>query len=396
MPYYKPPPGLPVLSAASFSRQALVQFARDTRLRNIFRNLTKNYRLTLSVIQGQESDSQKPLTLLLAGSGHNKAYLLNLIFDDHCSEVLTRTLWLWQVPYFISQFSADMLIAIDPKDGAARYLSGRTTFNVPIWIRGEIDIKTANGLLKTGENIKSDLRRIRNNKLGYRITRDPALFRDFYYGMHLPYIENTFGGAAFTVSYKEMKKKIDTSELMLITMGDEVIAGGIILYEKGGARAWFIGVKDGNHDYVKRGALSALYYFGIPHLEKKGFLSEHVGSSRAFLKDGVLQYKKKWGMRIIGARRGNFVIDVLKYSAASRSFLANNPFVQRNDDVFTGVYFLDEDNPDAELKSRDIYKSFYFPGMKQLDICRIKKSGDGAGTADTTANMLDCHSSTSP
>jgi len=277
---------------------------------------------------------------------------------------------------FISHQQADLLIAIKPGDAIARYLHGRDVFEIPIWVRGEVDFESAAECQKKSRNIKTDLRRIRKNDLGYTVTRDPRLFDMFYHDMHVPHIKRVLKESAFLLQYEEIKKNMNQAELLLITKDDKYIAGGIILYEKDGARAWTLGVKDGDPEYVKMGALSALFYYRIEYLRDKGFNRVHVGSSRGFLKNGALQYKKKWGMRLICERRGNFVIEVLKPSKAARVFLENNPFIQLRNNELYGMYFLEADKQYSEDQLREIYKSSYIPGMKRLNLCHTSGARD--------------------
>ena len=86
--------------------------------------------------------------------------------------------------------------------------------------------------------------------------------------------------------------------MILIKFKDQEIAGSLIAYKGHNARLWCFGIKDANPDYVKMGAFGALYYFSFQYLKNKGFKQVGVGGSRPFLNDGVLNYKKKWGLRI--------------------------------------------------------------------------------------------------
>ncbi len=343
-----------------------------SRLAQHFRSFIRKYRSTLSVVEGEVKSSQKELTLMLSGTGPDKSYITNLIFGDSYTEKYTRTLWQWELKRFVSQENPDLLIAINPKGAIAHHLRDHNTFNIPIWVRGELDFSVTSASQKK-ISIKADLSKIKKNHLSYIVTKDPKLFDFFYYEMHVPHTSQAHGKAAHTVTYEEMQENLDSSDLFLVKKDDEYIAGGIILYKTGRARAWANGVKDGNPDYVKMGALSALYYFNFLHLEKNGFKNIHIGSSKAFLNDGVLQYKKKWGMRLTGTRGGHFVVSVLKFSEGAKSFLTNNPFIQSCDNELTGTYFFDSDKAPTEEQLRKIYKRNHLPGMNYLRLHPLTK-----------------------
>jgi hypothetical protein len=99
-------------------------------------------------------------------------------------------------------------------------------------------------------------------------------------------------------------------------------------------------VKDGDPAHVKAGVLAALYYFSMSHLINKGYQRLHLGATRPFLRDGVLQYKKKWGTRIVGSSRRWFVLNPLRNIIGVKAFLANNPFVFESDSGLNGALFV--------------------------------------------------------
>jgi hypothetical protein len=349
-------------------RKRILDLIQDTHLAKRARNLLRKHRITVSVIEGMVRGTQDRMRVLLLGAGIDRSYLLHLVFGDDYSEIKRDRLWRWKMRGYISHHQADLLIAIRPGDTIAGYLHGRNVFEIPLWVCGEIDFETAEDYQNKSRNVKTDLRRIRKNNLEYTVTKDPRLFDLFYHDMHVPHMKRVHKEGAFLLEYEEMKNKMSQAELLLIKKDDTYIAGNIILYENEGARAWTLGVKDGDPEYVKKGALSAVFYFRIEYLRDKGLDQVHIGSSRGFLKDGSLQYKKKWGMHLTSERRNKFLIKVLKPSKAVNAFLVNNPFIQRCNNELYGVYFLEADKQYTEDELREIYKSSYIPGMKKLNL----------------------------
>lgn len=219
--------------------------------------------------------------------------------------------------------------------------------------------------------MKSDLRRIRKNQLECEVTNAPALFDEFYRTMYVPHISKTFGAAAALTNPEKFRKQAERdSDLLFVTYDGERIAGNAIVYEKDRARGWAIGVKDGDERYKKLGALAALYYFEICHLEKKGYQRVHYGGSRPFLRDGAIQYKKKWGMHFTGRVREGFLLKILRDSPGSRAFLRNNPFVHAAGPEldYQGAAFADRSDSDPDAFIKDIHKNCFFPGMKGMVI----------------------------
>ena len=67
-----------------------------------------------------------------------------------------------------------------------------------------------------------------------------------------------------------MKKSFESGELLQIKEGQEIVAGVIIDYKVMDEmpRITILGVLRGDFNYVKRGAIIALYYYTIQYLKE--------------------------------------------------------------------------------------------------------------------------------
>jgi hypothetical protein len=164
--------------------------------------------------------------------------------------------------------------------------------------------------------------------------------------------------------------------LLLVKKQQEYIAGMLMGYSKKGVYLHPLGVKDGNFDYVKEGAIGALFYFPLIYSKEKGYKKVNYGLSRAFLKDGVFQFKKKRGMQVVGTSNKGFALKTLSISAAVKGFLLNNPFLYMDDMGFNGAVFIDNEQPLSAEEFKRIYKEYYLPGMSKLFIYRFGKVDD--------------------
>ena len=166
-------------------------------------------------------------------------------------------------------------------------------FRMPCWVGGVKNLHAAAEITRRSAQIKSDIRRIRKNRLKYRVTSKPDDFDQFYHSMYLPHIQRVFNDHAYIMPYKEMQEAIPHCELFLITQDGEDIAGQILVYNESElVRAWSLGVKDGDDQWVRKGALTALENLQTDYLLEKDYSKLHQGASRPFLKDGVLCFKK--------------------------------------------------------------------------------------------------------
>jgi hypothetical protein len=172
-----------------------------------------------------------------------------------------------------------------------------------------------------------------------------------------------------------MRSKFENCDLLLITKQEKEIAGILIVYEKSGPRLWSLGIQDSNMEYIKDGAVGALFYFSINYLHEKGFTKVKFGESRAFLRDGVLQYKKKWSQKIVGTSENGYALKILSHSEAVKGFLQQNPFIFESNGTLYGAVFMDEENPILYKEFEDIDKKHFSQGLAKLFVYNLEHSG---------------------
>ena len=121
-------------------------------------------------------------------------------------------------------------------------------------------------------------------------------------------------------------------------------------------------------DYLKVGAIAAIYHFGLQYAQKKGFTKVDLGWSRAFLTDGALRYKRKMGTVITGAYDKAMALKLVSSNTASRSFLRNNPFIVENEYGLCGAVFVQSEAPPDEVATKQMDKDYGYPGLVKLSI----------------------------
>ncbi|KAF0192508.1 MAG: hypothetical protein FD165_671 [Gammaproteobacteria bacterium] len=330
------------------------------------REFARDYRFGLWSLTGNERDSGASLSIVYAGCEKNKNYIANMAFAENFTEIYLGKKWLWDVRKIRRARHDRGDVLIMEINRRLQAWSGACGYYVPVWIDGETSFDDISRLMKVSERLKSDLRRIRKSGLTYEVTRRKDLFLDFYHRMYLPYTLQAHGDEAVPHSLDTVMSASERSDLLLVKRDGDVIAGEIIVYERDGARFWCSGVVNGNYDHVKAGALAALYYYRYLYLSERGYDKVHLGATRAFLKDGVLQYKKKWGMGVLGDRSSGFYIRLLHATAGARSFLVNNPFLYDSGGELLAAVFTDAADAPGEEWVRKQYQHFYLPGITRL------------------------------
>jgi hypothetical protein len=231
----------------------------------------------------------------------------------------------------------------------------------------------------SNRSTKWELRKIKKNDLDFKITSKESQFYEFYHNMYLPYMIERHGNRNKCLSYSRLMEYWESGncELMLIKNEKKYIAGQVIVYDNGRARLSLFGIKDGKECYLKSGAGAAGYHFSARYLEYQGHRKIHVGGSRAFLRDGVLQYKKKLGLRLVGRSREGFLIKVLSLSSGVKEFFLRNPFIFVDRGRTHGAIFVERLEDCSSAKSLEEFcKSFYTQGMSNLIIYPLNLGKD--------------------
>lgn len=334
-------------------------------------------RLNLWHISGIEISSNKELVILYAGNKVDKEFMANLAFKDLYKEKHLGKIWLWKalkIPE-IKDTSYSLLITELPR-ALRKTFNNEQYFYIPCWVGGEIDISQDFSMFLKNDSVKSDARRIRKNRFTYEVTNERTQFHKFYYDMYLPYITKVYSSRAFITPYNDMMKKCANCDLLIVKKENMPVGGILLVYLKNKARLWSIGIKDGNDSYLKDGVSGALDYFAILHLKEKGYKRIHFGESRPFLKDGVMQYKKKWGQEIVEMSNSGFLLRPLMFSEGLKSFLANNPFIYANKKRLSGAVFFNSEGNLSNDEAAELSKKYFYKGVSTMNIYRFMKNGD--------------------
>jgi hypothetical protein len=344
---------------------------------NTLRSILRQAYPTAWLLEGKECMSQKELCIIFAGTQRQKNYFSYLAYGDFSSERALGRKWVWNILRPDAKKTAAAIVVIETALTWPWFFSQRPGFCIPTWINGRVDLKYGlEQALKTG-NVKEDLRRIRKNKLQYEVRRDRKSFSDFYHGMYVPYMKRTHGNRALLHSYENLIEKIEQSELLLIRMGAEIVSGQVLVYQNGLVRTRELGIKDGDFRFVKAGAAAALYYFGLTYLKDRGFRTVELGGSRAFLNDGVLQFKKKWGVQLIRSQPRVFFLRPAQVTDGVKGFLSNNPFIYLGRKGLCGAIFPIEQDRAADGIFSRYQKKYSFEGLKKLNFFRLKDGPRG-------------------
>ncbi len=327
-------------------------------------------RYEIWILRGEEISSKLQMGIIYAftgGSRENMNFLINLAFGNSCKEHYVGKSWLWKIKRTMKKKGRDCSLTVLEAPKSLRRLLGMNSLYIPGWLFGQVDIADESSLFKK-KSLKSDLSKIRKNDLRFEVRNEMDQFDNFYHNMYLPYITKSHDKRAIIHDYDFLLKEFKKCDLVLIKKEQIYIAGCLIYYEEKEPRFLSLGVKDADTAYVDDGAIGALYYFSVKYLKERGHKKINFGLSRPFLGDGVLRYKKKWGLQIVRADKIGFMIEPLDQTKAIKGFLFNNPFVFVEKNEFHGAVFVKNEQSLTGEYFKRIYKDYYVPGMSYLNI----------------------------
>lgn len=345
------------------------------------------------IAESQGRDDGLSISVLCVAGTWDRSSLLRQVLGEPYREHCVGRAWLWRLSKVKAEKGKHCCgVVVRVRPGFRRFLGSRKWLNVPAWVVGEVDLPLARRILASG-TVKDDLRKIRMHALTSEVTQDPRLFDDFYHHMYVPHAKAVFGDGARIWPQDVFRKHFENGELLLVKKEGRHIAGGLISYCQAEPFLVVLGVRDGDNEFVRMGAIGAWYHFTFRHLADKGFTKATLGKSRAFLHDGVLRYKKKLGMRLVGPSDGYFYLRVDRDTKASRAFLKANPLIVESDGKLYGAVFTEPcaDHFVDEALVR-LCKEYLHDGLSEVQIVSFDSVSSCGTVPPEWANKVTVHS----
>ncbi len=349
------------------------------------RKSLRRWRLQKWEVSGKERYSGLPLSLAYFGHDFGFRTVLQKMFTRGYNTRRTGRAWLGTPGFPLTPTNLDsdiVAIELDPVRWQAHDTG--SGFLLPLWSQTNIMVANAYDQMKRSGSLKEDLRRIRKNKIVCETSRESADLRMYYEKMYFPYITGRHGDLSLPDSWEKIVETEKRGELILAGDSAGNSIGGIVLErttEKLSARS--LGLISKEKDILRTGVMSALYLACFERAKSYGYDSVGFGLTGPFLNDGLLRFKKKWGLQLVNRCQQGIWLQFNKATSAVESFLINNPFICRHGGKLHGVTFIaDSESTDSE-RLRTLHSLYYLTGMESLHICAIKP-GSGLLTIPET------------
>lgn len=346
-------------------------------------SLVASHKLTKApvwIIEGRERHSGDELRVLFAGSEINKNYIASLCFRDGWSASNRGVSRIWSIGGIHQRRNLHCAIVIVQTPARLRrFIRPEPHFMIPEWVYGVVDLsQPVEVLARQDSSMSESMRKLKKQHFEHEITGLRENFDMFYHTMYRKYIMNRYVGQLVPLNLTD--RDVDNCRLILIKQDGNYLGGMIVLIPPNGdiPKLHTLGITDGNHEYIRRGVVHAAYFHSLKYLREQGYNRASIGLSRAFIDDGVFQYKRHWSaeMRRPGKDRMMYALHIRTVSAAAESFLVNNPFIYLDNDTLKTAVFVHHDSPhDIDRTVHGIQKRYHMHGMPEMKLFTICPDG---------------------
>lgn len=269
-------------------------------------SLASPSRIRIERFQGLLRGTSNSISVVYAGNGSNAEYLTDLISQ----RVDSRSPLGECSPLSFERFFRRLAVAADlvviERSPLWDALSARTgTLRTPAWVRQELRLEqkpdaTASSRWTFGRHLDREVQRhIRRHDYRVVMSSDPndrlVFFRDFY----LPYIRSRHGLDAVTVNQDLFNATAASAVLAKLYAGDVWTAGMLLHYRNDELKfGWF----GSSQNPPLTGASEVLDWCCIDAAAVRGIQRINFGGARPRLADGVLKYKRKFGVESLAPR----------------------------------------------------------------------------------------------
>jgi len=267
------------------------------------------------------------------------------------------------------------VVFVEGNQRFSQFLFSNEFFVLPL-INFTLDISDSWDVIcsRMHRNKRNLFRKIKNRGFTYEITTDFEKFKLFYHEMYVTYILKRHGKSAHVVDFSECERMFRNGELLLVKLDGEIISGVIYVPQGDTLYCPIAGIRDVEKNLTIGG--HAQLYFVILWAKQHGYTTIDYGSCKPFLEDGVVQHKKRLGMKLKSLNWRDSKIFGLKFcnfNEQTVDFLSDNPFIFTDAKNQNGLVLL-------HSYDEDLHNKYYVPGLSGLFVLGPKHNIQNAQT----------------
>ncbi len=315
-------------------------------------------------------DTDQTVRCLFIDNKSLSKYMMQRIYSGTPTMVKRWTIYVPSIKRIVrsSSHRIDMCVAVLPlwwEEGLGKLCD----FKAQEWVHQLLPLSSSADVAfeRVITKLREAGRRIRKEGFDYRISNDLHDFDTFYYDMYVPTAQKRFGDLAIIEPYEELKSIFLEGLLLLVMEKGSPIAGELRFFQDKALVGYRLGVLHGDQDYIKRGAESAIYYFGIRFaLEHTCDLVDMLGS-RPFLEDGVYRHKREWGATVSRYESKTCVFFfILDRGDKTARLFEKNPMIIETQKGLMGLLGKVDAAELSPEKKQELIKKYYALGLRGL------------------------------
>lgn len=350
----------------------------------------KNLLIPVAILRGETRANSRLGTLLFAGNEHRIEYISDRFFETKPDRENLCQVSLWNLAPTLKRLrgSADLTVVHIDRFSASIFFDA-DYLAVPEWVGSMLNVQENPGkIARRNRSLKDGLRIVRRNKLSLEISRAEADFEQFYHTMYVPFMRSRHGERAVVRDFYRMRQAFRQGGLVWVLRDNERISGQLFRRRREVLQVMAMGTAKGELTPVKDGAGTALDLFSINHAKELGCKFIDFGGSRPCLSDGLLRYKRKWGVSLIEQHDVwyDFLIHWNKFDGMLTSFFANTPLIFRKKNGFAAICVINQDEPVDRSQALKVHSSMWIPGLQKLYL--ISASGWQPGISSPPQTKL--------
>lgn len=228
----------------------------------------------------------------------------------------------------------------------------------------------------------NDLRLIRRNQYRYVTTTDRAAIEHFYDEIYVPFVSEKHDSDTILAPRRHVIARAMQGALLQVLQGDRIVAAGVVYREDDVLYFLWMGVPPECRDQPPEGAISALYYFGIRHAYEFGCTAVDLTGTRAFLNDGALRFKRKWGALVEDTfSPSSILLRPAEGNRAAVVFCARTPMIVRGPEGLEAMLTFREGTVDSD-NLPSIGKQVGCAGVSRINVIEITGADEGVTERD--------------
>jgi hypothetical protein len=312
-----------------------------------------------------------PLTIDYIGL-HHKPDFTNALFTGPPTLIGLNRIPLWQIGDWVRSSPADMVVVVSSKH-LVRTLPRYNTVVLPFLITMTLDVRGSwvevRARLRKSVR-KNELRLMRKYNYQPEITTRDEHFDLFYHHMYVPTVELRKGELASPMSKREAYQYFKYASLLQLVKRDgQYVAGGLSYIQGGLVKFRLMGILNADPNLFHEGALAACYHAIVKWANQNGYQGVVYGECVPRLRNGVFQYKRKWGGAVSYSDKAHKLIwlKIQRDTPAVRQFLLDNPLIVCDEQrQLHGLIVIEDHTNILSAEQEEWEDQFATPGLKSL------------------------------